>query len=419
MTTDPLATLESEVLGVVLNRPGLGDAFLDAFRPEQFSGWRTYLADALATMLTRGLEVSPVTVVEYLRVNGSAGKCGSVQVFEAFAAGGSVLDPASRFSLLSRRYLQRDMSVFAARLAIMADNTDPTVALEYARTETERLSKMDTGNTAVGAPTMTAFMGLDYPDAEWVIPNLIPSATSVMVTATEGMGKTVLLRQLAVSAALGIDPFDPDDRHRDYEPQRALIVDCEYSGRQVQRQLAGVARHAGRHRAITSEATDRVFVHSVQAGIDLTDPADQSILRGLIRTHRPTLMVIGPLYRATSKGYMDEDATRMWQQPLERIMSDGIAVVLEHHIGNEGPDGRRSLRPIGSSAMRRWAAQGIGFRLSSCEHKSQDCRSCGRKAQVERWRGSRDETYWPTHIRSPKSGGYWWERDAIQEGLAA
>ena len=417
--SDTLQVLETEVLGAVLNTPSLGPAFLDAFRPEQFTGWRTHLADAIASMLTRGMEVSPVTVVEYLRVNGAAAKCGSVQVFDAFVAGGAVLDPAARFGLLARRYLQRDMSAFVSRLAVLTENAEPTFALEYARTEAERLAKLDAGNAAAGAPTMTAFMDLDYPEREWTIPGLIPAATSVMVTATEGMGKSVLLRQLALSAALGIDPFDPDDRQRDYEPQRALIVDCEYSGRQVQRQLAGVARYAGKHREITSAATDRVFIHSVQAGIDLTDPADQSILRGLIRTHRPTLMVIGPLYRATSKGYMDEDATRMWQQPLERIMSDGIAVVLEHHIGNEGADGRRSLRPIGSSAMRRWAAQGVGFRQRECQHKDVDCRSCPRMAKVEKWRGSRDETSWPTHVRSPRSGGYWWERDAIQEGLAA
>ena len=100
-------------------------------------------------------------------------------------------------------------------------------------------------------------------------------------------------------------------------------------------------------------------------------------------------------------------------------MADGVAVVVEHHIGNEGPDGRRSLRPIGSSAMRRWAAQGIGFRQVKCTHEADDCRSCGRSARVERWRGGRDETHWPTRIKSPSKGGYWWERDLIKEGLAA
>lgn len=418
--SDSLADLEAEVLGAVLQDASLAGMLTDTFRPEQFTGWRIALAEAIVGMSSRGLEISPTTVAEHLRVSGQASRCGHLQVLDAYSAGLNVIDPKGRFSLLSRRCLQRDTAAFATRLLHMSENSDPAVALEFAKAEAERLIKLDGGTTHIEAPTMTEFLGLDFPDQEWAIPRLLPASTSAMITATEGMGKTVFLRQLAVSAALGVDPFDPADRSKDYQPQRTLIVDCEYSGRQVQRQLRSVAAFVDRHKTLTSAATDRIFVHSVQHGIDLTDPADQAVLRGLIRSHRPTMLVIGPLYRATSKGYMDEDATREWQRPLEAVMAEGVSVVVEHHIGNEGPDGRRSLRPIGSSAMRRWAAQGMGFRQTMCKaHQTLDCKSCGRTASVEKWRGSRDETYWPTHIKTPTSGGYWWERDITAEGMAA
>lgn len=419
MSADILAEVEAEALGCVLANPALAASLFDQVRPEQFTSWRMTLAQGIDAMIGKGMDVSPTTVAEYLRVNGLGGKCGATQVFDAYQAGAGVLDPLSRFSLLARRYLQRDLETFGARLQHMAQTTDPSVALEYARAESDRLARLDQGNTAASATTMADFMRLHFPDAEWCIPNLLPAATSLMVTATEGMGKSVFLRQLALSAALGIDPFDPYDRGLDYAPQRALIVDCEYTGRQVQRQLASVSGYASRFVDVSGATGSRVYVHSSQHGMDLTDHADQAYLRGLIRAHRPTLLVIGPLYRCTSKGYMDEDATRLWQQPLEQVMADGVAVVIEHHIGNEGPDGRRSLRPIGSSAMRRWAAQGIGFRQVKCTHEADDCRSCGRSARVERWRGGRDETHWPTRIKSPSKGGYWWERDLIKEGLAA
>ena len=420
MSADILADLEAESLGCVLANPSLAGALFDQVRPEQFTSWRMVLAQGIAAMVGKGMDVSPTTVAEYLRVNGLGARCGALQVFDAYQASSDVLDAASRFSLLARRYLQRDLESFGMRLQHLAEVSDPAIALEYARAEADRLSKLDQGNSAASAATMAEFMRAEFPDDEWCIPGVLPAATSLMVTATEGMGKSVFLRQLALSAALGIHPFDPSDRTLDYAPQRSLIVDCEYSGRQVQRQLSSVSSVAARHVDVSGAAVSRVFVHSTQHGMDLTDHADQAYLRGLIRAHRPTILVIGPLYRLTSRGYMDEDSTRLWQQPLEAIMADGVAVVIEHHIGNEGPDGRRSLRPIGSSAMRRWAAQGVGFRQMSCKpHDSSECKACGRFATVEKWRGGRDETYWPTRIKSPTSGGYWWERDLIAEGLAA
>ncbi len=420
MSADVLADLEVESLGCVLANPSLAAVLFDQVRPEQFTSWRMVLAQGIAAMVGKGMDVSPTTVAEYLRVNGLSPRCGALQVFEAYQASSDVLSPASRFSLLAQRYLQRDLDSFGMRLQHLAATSDPTIALEYAKAEADRLSKLDQGNTAASASTMAEFLSVDFPADEWCIPGVLPSATSLMVTATEGMGKSVFLRQLALSAALGIHPFDPSDRSLDYAPQRALIVDAEYTGRQVQRQLSSVSAAAARHVDVSGATASRVFVHSTQHGMDLTDHADQAYLRGLIRSHRPTILVIGPLYRCTSRGYMDEDATRLWQQPLEAIMADGVAVVIEHHIGNEGADGRRSLRPIGSSAMRRWAAQGVGFRQMSCKnHDSAECKSCGRFATVEKWRGGRDETYWPTKIKSPTSGGYWWERDVIAEGMAA
>lgn len=417
--SDTVAHLEAEVLGAVLNDPTQAQMLVERFNPEEFSSWRMPLALVLCEMHAKSLEITPTTVGEYLRVNGHAAKCGHLQVFDAYQAGGFVAYLPTRMVLLRQKYLQRDITTFAARLEALNGNADPSTALDFALAEVERLRKVDGATVSQSAPTMTEFMRRQFSEQEWAIPGVLPAATSLMVTATEGMGKSVLLRQLAVSAAAGMNPFDPADRAQDYQPRRSLIVDCEYSARQVQRQLEAVARYASRHQVIDPEVTDRVAVHSIQRGMDLTDSADVGILRGLIRDHQPDILVIGPLYRCTSKGYMDEDATRQWQQPLEGILSDGVAVVIEHHIGNEGPDGRRSLRPIGSSAMRRWAAQGIGFRQGKCSHDSEDCRSCGRVARVEKWRGSRDETLWPSRIKTPTSGGYWWERDLVAEGLAS
>lgn len=420
--SDDLRMLEAEVLGAVMWAPKmLMPTFMEKLRPEEFGG-RGYanIAEALLALHKRGDEISPITVNEWLRERKTPG-FDITTVLDVYEAGNRVMDGWGRIGLLHQRYRLRDVEVIAARLHQMAQNSSAGAAVEYGKAELERLAKMEQAGSVVRATTMTEFMQAEFPSQNWAIPRLIPSGTSLMLTATEGMGKSVFLRQLAVSAACGIDPFDPWDRQKDYAPRRALIIDGEYTPGQIQRQLREVGRFAEMHAEFGHDQMDRIAVQSVQGRFDLTDPADQGLLRGWVRDHRPDLLLIGPLYLITSRGYMDEDDTRKFQRPLEALMAEGLSVVLEHHIGNEGPDGRRSLRPIGSSALRRWASQGIGLRRDACEtHTSFDCTICGRRGSLERWRGARDETWWPECLKSPQPGtGYWWLHDEVREALAA
>ena len=58
---------------------------------------------------------------------------------------------------------------------------------------------------------------------DWIIPNLLERRERVIVVAAEGVGKTMLARQVAITTSLGVQPFT----FQRMEPIRTLTVDLE------------------------------------------------------------------------------------------------------------------------------------------------------------------------------------------------
>lgn len=215
---------------------------------------------------------------------------------------------------------------------------------------------------------------------------------------------SVALRQFALSYALGLSPFTLEQIP---EPGKALLIDCENSRAQVVRGLRGMYSYASRHTHAGSP--DNLVVESRQRGIDLCEPYDQRWFRDLVRRSEAKVVCIGPLYRIASGDINVEETVRCWQRVMEPMLDNGISIVMEHHSPH-GMAGQRELRPIGSSALRRWFSQGVALRVLTCDaHGTPYCRMCPRMADVEMWRGSRDETWWPAQVRSP-GAEVWWTR---------
>ena len=57
------------------------------------------------------------------------------------------------------------------------------------------------------APDLHEFIGIVDPPNDWVIPGILERGDRLIWTGVEGLGKTVMTRQLAVAAAAGIHPF--------------------------------------------------------------------------------------------------------------------------------------------------------------------------------------------------------------------
>jgi 5S rRNA maturation endonuclease (ribonuclease M5) len=222
---------------------------------------------------------------------------------------------------------------------------------------------------------------------QWVIPGVIEKQERVIVVAAEGVGKTMLARQVAICCAAGIHPFTYQRMPR----VRTLTVDLENPERIIKRTSS----------KIMSAAIARGFETDIDAhllikpdGLDLCSSEDRALLEAHIERIRPELICLGPLY----KSYIDSGTRTSEALAIEvaRYLDQirdvyGCALWLEHHAPL-GSMGSRDLRPFGSSVWSRWPEFGIALQPDPTALE-------GFTYEVRHFRGARDVREWPTKMK--------------------
>ena len=119
---------------------------------------------------------------------------------------------------------------------------------------------------------------------------------------------------------------------------------------------------------------------------------------------RPDLVCMGPLYAMyenSSKDFGWETAAREVQGVLKGLMVRyNFALMLEDHAPGGTGDGKRQIRPYGSSFWRRWPDIGIG--MEPVTEGRDDV------LELKRWRGDRVPTDWPKIIERGNITGSPW-----------
>lgn len=328
-------------------------------------------------------QVAPVSYAEVMRVNG-------------FGFG----DAEFQIDYLANLSRLRRLEVLGIRTQQAAVGSDAD-AQQVAATLLERTQQIIHGLEAEGeVTTMTAREFLDVTDApyDWVIPGLLERGDRLILTGKEGLGKSFLLRQIAVCAAAGLDPFT---RLR-IEPQKVLIVDCENGATKIRRALRPLMTQA---RKFSKTADTNLFIESRPEGLDLTRPEDELWLVRRVNALQPALLLTGPIYRLHSKDPNEEKPARDVTRVLDRCRAvANCALVTEAHAGHGSAlNGKeRPVRPTGTSLWLRWPEFGYGLRPTD------DYNNDGRLVDFVPWRGDREERNWPRRLQS---GGDWpWER---------
>lgn len=248
-------------------------------------------------------------------------------------------------------------------------------------TETDTVS--DTGRLT---PWKEFIEETDDDSYDWLITNLLERGERVIVVAPEGVGKSMLARQVALCCAAGIHPFTLSD----IEPITTLYVDLENPERIIRRTsrriLAAAEFRSGRKDGLDAH------LFSKPDGLNLLNSKDRIQLEQVLETVQPDLLCLGPLYKSfidpggrTSESIAIEVATYL---DYVRTVYN-TTLWLEHHAPL-GSGGSRDLRPFGSAVWSRWPEFGLTL--------EQDPVSPGEYV-VGAFRGARDERAFPKRMK--------------------
>jgi hypothetical protein len=249
------------------------------------------------------------------------------------------------------------------------------------------------------APDLHEFLtGIDPPE-DWVIRDLLEREDRLIWTGEEGRGKSVAVRELAIAAAAGIQPFTDVIG----KPMRVLFIDCENSVRKSRRhfrRLEYIAREAKR---CPIPPGGFRLIHRLDINLGSEEEAAWLIER--VTAHKPDLLVIGPLYKLHALDINEEQAARAITRVLDeaRARTEGAALIVEAHAPH-GPDGARVMRPFGSSLFLRWPEFGYGIRMAKGTAEQPATK---RRVDVIPWRGPRDERKWPKQLTWGTDGVDW------------
>jgi hypothetical protein len=231
---------------------------------------------------------------------------------------------------------------------------------------------------------------------DWVVEGLLERKDRLIVTGGEGSGKSYLLRQMAITMASGIHPFD---KTRQIDPLRVVVVDAE----NTELQWARTARYVTRlgEKLGHGNPRDNVLV-SAGTRLDFTKPADVNEVHKLIDIHKPDVLYIGPLYKLVPKEISTDDDAAPLIVALDGLRERGVVLLMEAHAGHaKGLGGERDMRPRGSSALLGWPEFGYGLSNNLTD---------GDIYRFQKWRGDRDAREWPTFLRRGFDGELPWEK---------
>ena len=226
----------------------------------------------------------------------------------------------------------------------------------------------------------------DEPD--WVIPGLLERQDRLMLTGEEGLGKSHMLRQFAISVSAGLHPFNLSR----VAPMKTLIIDCENSWRQVRRKMRPAVEWAAKQ---GQDPSDRMMV-DCHGRMDITRDKDLARIHGLVDAMQPDIVIIGPLYRLVPRALQTDDDTAPVLAALDTVRDKGPCLLMEAHAGHAMKGNGRDLRPRGSSSLLGWPEFGYGMRNIGTEGY----------CDLVPWRGDREERQWPQRLR--KSEGFRW-----------
>ena len=349
---------------------GQGNEVFSVLTPEDFYSPG---ASELAALIYRGMVEGQDSMQQWIMDEAArTGRPSPHYIAKIVAAGftGSGRYYATKLKELSM-LRQAEMAVTRAKQKI--DNRlDPTTIIEELRADLDSIPSPETTNNDTW--TLADIMGLEVENKLFTIPNMMQRNERLVLTGSEGGGKSVFVYQLLTGAAFGIDTMMLE-RH---EPQRVLFLDVENNEFQARSNLDKIVP------VLQEMAPDvtpewRSMKRRVVNLLDTRDKAD--VIRRIVH-YSPDILYMGTAYKLTDITDETHRSVRAIQSVVDRIRQEiDCTVVVEHHAGHGFNNDRNGMRPEGSSYWLRWPDFGYGMQPQQS--------STGRLMKLKPWRGDR------------------------------
>lgn len=232
--------------------------------------------------------------------------------------------------------------------------------------------------------TLEEIMGLNVEQESFTIPKMLRRNERLVLTGSEGGGKSVFVYQMLTGAAFGIDTFTLNR----FEPQRVLFVDVENNEFQARSNLDKIVPTL-QNMASDVQPQWRSMKRRVINLLDTKDKTD--VIRRVIH-YAPDILYMGTAYKLTDVTDETHRSTRAIQAVVDRIRQEiDCSVIVEHHAGHGFNNDRNNMRPEGSSYWLRWPDFGYGM---------QPIPDAGRLMRLRPWRGDRaDDREYPVALK--------------------
>lgn len=302
------------------------------------------------------------------------------------------------------------------RRRLIAHAADAIEQLYQPQSDVDRvMTFMDPSNDRLIAPRSADIAGLasladfmrtadeNASTEPFLIPHIAKPRWRIVVVAAEGMGKATLLRQLAIHAAAGRDPWQPD---RLVPPISVLYVDVENAETSISHQFR-IANRSRKYDTIY-EASQRLHIWHREGGVNLRERRPLAEFEAVLQRTRPDVVFAGPLYklyRKSPREDMEQAALDFTEKMDELRVRYNFALILEHHAPKASGGGYRELNPFGSSLWMRWPEFGITLEPKGNYSPGDEMFS----VEIGRFRRDREIADWPDELdRGLKTSSLAW-----------
>ena len=223
--------------------------------------------------------------------------------------------------------------------------------------------------------TLADLMGLEVEHEPYTLPKMLKRNERMVLTGSEGGGKSVFVYQMLTGAAFGVDTFTLERT----EPKRVLFLDVENNEFQARANLDKIVPAL---REIAPDA-DPEWRSMKRRVVDLLATRDRAEIIRRVSHYSPDILYMGTAYKLTDISDETHRSVRAIQSVVDRIRQEiNCTVIVEHHAGHGFNNDRNNMRPEGSSYWLRWPDFGYGM---------QPLRTGGtqRLMKLGAWRGDR------------------------------